>query len=615
MATKQRTPAVSFDDISGELPTGTVPDDVDLELVAKDAIAKLNNLTPEDLTDNALWRDLLSFTGTYRTFYSGSTVLATLQRLSSQKRRGSFRLRGGDPRIARSLGDISWIDIDLSFDTEADGIVAHCEGTVSVVRREDNKWQIWMLRTWLESFDGHGHPDILDPETKHAHDSPEGSSKEHVSGVADDLPQTSHKSNQQYDAIVVGGGQAGLSVAGRLKALHLSYIVLERRPEIGDVWNTRYESLRWHTSKEYGNLPFGHTYPADDDYMLPARRIGAGHKAWSENYGINVRTSTSVDSAAFDDSANMWTITAASSDGHQTLKARNLILAIGPGHLTPVVPEWASPERIESSKFKGTIKHSSSYHSIPASLVGGRGIVVGTANTGHDVAEDSANASMDTTMIQRGATFILPMEWLHHAQNMHYNASMHPAEADRESFTYPNKILRDMINRGTWSLVGQSPDRFDALEKAGFKIERYGDIYHNMYVRFGGHYVDIGASARIANGEIKIKTQSVTSLTETGVLFEDGSELPADLIVLATGFDHDFRKDAAKIVGKDVAEQMDDYWGVDAEGEVRGFAKLAGHPQLYYLGGDVRTGRFFSRFIALQIQADAIGMPLQQYLD
>ncbi|KAK1089862.1 hypothetical protein LTR48_009443, partial [Friedmanniomyces endolithicus] len=86
----------------------------------------------------------------------------------------------------------------------------------------------------------------------------------------------------------------------------------------------------------------------------------------------------------------------------------------------------------------------------------------------------------------------------------------------------------------------------------------------------------IGASARIAGGEIKVNTQSVRGLTETGVVFEDGSKLAADLIVLCTGFDHDFRHDAAEIVGQDVANQMDDFWCVDAEGEVRGHAKFAG---------------------------------------
>lgn len=310
--------------------------------------------------------------------------------------------------------------------------------------------------------------------------------------------------------------------------------------------------------------------------MLPTKRIGAGFKAWSQRYGINFRTRTTVQKASWDGAEKIWTITTTSPDGQSTLKCKNLVLAIGPGHATPVIPDWATEDKVKASGFKGTIVHSfDGYHSAKA-WAGQRGIVIGTANTGHDVAEDFANANMETTIVQRNPTFIFPAEWLHRAEDVHYNTEMDTADADRESFTYPNKIMRSIINRAVWAGIKASPERFDALERAGFKVDRYGDIYNNLYVRFGGHYVDIGCSARIAKGEIKVKTEPVKGLTEDGLLFEDGKEVGADLIVLCTGFDHDFRNDATRIVGEDVADMMDDFWGLDAEGEVRGHAKPAG---------------------------------------
>ncbi|MGG6497627.1 UNVERIFIED_CONTAM: hypothetical protein NY603_32365, partial [Bacteroidetes bacterium 56_B9] len=85
-------------------------------------------------------------------------------------------------------------------------------------------------------------------------------------------------------------------------------------------------------------------------------------------------------------------------------------------------------------------------------------------------------------------------------------------------------------------------------EKAGFKVDRFGDLLTNLSVRFGGHYIDVGSCKRIVNGEIKVKQGAIQGLTKEGLRFEDGTEIKADLIVLATGFDHDFRKDAAEIV-------------------------------------------------------------------
>lgn len=133
-----------------------------------------------------------------------------------------------------------------------------------------------------------------------------------------------------------------------------------------------------------------------------------------------------------------------------------------------------------------------------------------------------------------------------------------------------------MANRIIHGLIKAYPERFDALEKVGFKVDRPGDLYTNLYIRYGGHYVDIGNVARITSGQVKINTKPIKCLTENGLAFEDGSELEADLIVLATGFEHDFRKDAAEILGSEIAGQMENFWGVDSEGELRGFAKLAG---------------------------------------
>lgn len=174
--------------------------------------------------------------------------------------------------------------------------------------------------------------------------------------------------------------------------------------------------------------------------------------------------------------------------------------------------------------------------------------------------------------------------------------------------------MREFTNRAVFRAADEMAAYFDALEAAGFRLDRKGDIYDNLYVRFGGHYVDVGTSARIAKGEIKMKTEAVKEWTEHGLRFDDGSEVEADLIVLCTGFEHDFRASAREILG-DVADQVDEFWGLDAEGEIRGAFKPAGHPRLYYHGGDVRMSRWYSRFVALQVQADVLGKPLEPYLE
>ncbi|KAI9679692.1 MAG: hypothetical protein M1822_007298 [Bathelium mastoideum] len=606
MATaNQRTPAATFDVIPGSLPQATVPMDADIEEAADIAINLLNEWASDHLADQIVWRDFLALTGTYRTFFSIATVFSIFQQLGLAKSRSSVRLTDRKPRVSVSLEDSAWVDIDFDFTTQEGQLVGCCSGTVSILQDQQGTWRIWMLRTWLECFDGHGNPDIPKP------------AEQLYTGATDREAATvngnTNGATLPYDAIIVGGGQSGLALAGRLQAVGIRYLLLEKNVEIGDVWKDRYESLRWHTVKEYGELPFGRTFAVADPTFIPTKRIAEAHKAWSVKYGLNIITNSPVESASWDDTKKSWTVNVSVPAGKIAYMCRNLVLSIGGGTSSPVVPVWAQPQRIAASNFQGTIMHSKVYHS-STPWAGKRGIVVGTANTGHDVAEDMVQAAMETRMIQRNRTFVLPAEWLHAAQVVDYNQTKHTDRGDREVFTYPMKVSREMTNRAIHRSIKDHPEHFDALETAGFMVDRFGDIFDNLYVRIGGHYIDTGASQKIANGEIRMETKEVRGLTPDGLLLEDGSELQADLIVLCTGFDHDFRLQAKSIIGE-IADQVDDYWGVDGEGEVRAYAKIAGHPRLYYHGGDVRMARWFSRFIALRIQAETLGSPLGIYAD
>jgi hypothetical protein len=68
----------------------------------------------------------------------------------------------------------------------------------------------------------------------------------------------------------------------------------------------------------------------------------------------------------------------------------------------------------------------------------------------------------------------------------------------------------------------------------------------------------------------------LTGFTATGLQFSDGSTLDADVVVFCTGFSHDIRNEAIKIVGPQVGEKLDDYWALDDEGELRGVYKPHG---------------------------------------
>lgn len=72
-------------------------------------------------------------------------------------------------------------------------------------------------------------------------------------------------------------------------------------------------------------------------------------------------------------------------------------------------------------------------------------------------------------------------------------------------FSSPLAIARKMAQQRITPWVSADSKRFDALELAGFKVERFGDMYYHLNERLGGHYVDVGASAKIAQGLVSSK--------------------------------------------------------------------------------------------------------------
>ena len=110
----------------------------------------------------------------------------------------------------------------------------------------------------------------------------------------------------------------------------------------------------------------------------------------------------------------------------------------------------------------------------------------------------------------------------------------------------------------------------------------------------GGYYIGVGAEEMIADGKIKIKQGvEIERLTEKGILFKDGEEKEADIIVLATGYSSQ-RTTIAKIIGDEVAKNVGGLWGQDSQGEIPGVWRNSGVPRFYLQSGNLFQARCFS---------------------
>ena len=458
----QRTSEARIEDLPGKLPTAHIDDSVDHVAIAEACVKNLNTLTSANLAQDALWRDVFALTGTLRTFSDTQSITATWAALIEYHKMTNFELMPNTAQVVRVGPTHSWIAARFTFSTSGSP-AAYCSGQIGIVP-VGKAWKVWMMTTILEAFKEFPNPDFVT-------DSGSASTK------------TNHDNLFDYEAIVVGGGFAGLCVAARLKAMGVHYLMLDRNARIGDSWRNRYDSLRFHTTKYFGDTPLESTFKDGYEYFPSAKDVARGYSDFADKHQLNTSLSTTFEAVDFDQDSNIWTVTFTKCGQRSRLRTRNVVFAIGSGGSVPVWPQLKDREA-----FKGTLLHSSSYKNAHE-WTGKKGVVIGTANTAHDVADDMLTAGMSVTMVQRGRTSVAPLRYYLQWAETLYNETIPLEEADRQSMATPLAITRQLSLFGQRYMAAQEPDRFDSLERRGFRCERNADLWKLLSERLGGHYL------------------------------------------------------------------------------------------------------------------------------
>lgn len=592
-------PAVSLTKHPATLPAVPIADDIDHLSIATNGLEHLVSLTENDLTSSAIWRDHCALTGTQRTFFRPDRVAAAWQHLSSQHRPRQFSVIDGSSRIARFGPDNAWVEARFEFRTDR----ARCSGTIGLVPGggREAEWKIWLLCTILEQL--HGFPDVDDLRP------PESSPNRQPNGTHPPPPS-------YVDCAVIGAGVGGLTMAGRLQALGLSYLIIEKHAQVGDTWlKDRYESVKLHTSKPYNQLPGNPpTFRKEDPYHLPAQAVADGFRRYAETFGIKVLSSTALEGAKWDEEGDGWILTMRREGEVLTMRARHVVLAVGNMGVDPKIPEYANRER-----FQGDVVHGISWKNARP-WAGKKGVIIGSANTAHDVMADMAKANFSAiTMIQRSKTFLLPVPTFAGLVDPVFNEDTPLELSDRILLSYPLPIQRLVAMNGIRMLADEQKEYFDRVEAAGFDVERYGDLWGAcIYDREGGHFFDLGSSNLIVDGTVKVRSGPAAlpvAYTATGLGLADGSHVDADVVVFATGYSNNIVPTAKRFFGDEIGDSLREFWQCDTEGEIRGAYRHSGHPRVWYTGHGYAHARFYARFVAMHIKAEVEGVPIEMYMD
>jgi putative flavoprotein involved in K+ transport len=195
--------------------------------------------------------------------------------------------------------------------------------------------------------------------------------------------------------------------------------------------------------------------------------------------------------------------------------------------------------------------------------------------------------------------------------------------ADLLLASVPLRVLLQMHRQVVARVREQDAPFYEKLRKACFLLtfgEDEAGVFPQILRRPSGYYIDVGASELIVNGCIKLRSGvSVEALGERTVFLSDGNELPADVIVYATGYD---RGTAAQVLPEKIAHKVGRLWGFGSgirddpgpwEGELRNVWKPTQQSGLWFHNHGIGGARFYSRLLALQIKAREAGIPTPVY--
>jgi putative flavoprotein involved in K+ transport len=187
---------------------------------------------------------------------------------------------------------------------------------------------------------------------------------------------------ERIDTVVVGGGQAGLSVGYHLKKRGVQFVILDASARIGDVWRNRWDSLRVFTPARFSSLD-GLPFPADPDSFPTKDAMGDYLERYARHFQLPVRSGVRVERLSR--LGDRFLVVA----GDQQFEAENVVVAMA-NYQRPRVPAFAgelNPRIVQL--------HSLAYRN-PAQLQPGGVLIVGAGNSGAEIALETAANGHET---------------------------------------------------------------------------------------------------------------------------------------------------------------------------------------------------------------------------
>ncbi len=555
---------------------------------------------------DSYWRDLIAFTWNIRTLEGPAAIAAMLAETLPRVQPRGWRITDGE-EPAEAGGVIeAWIE----FETAVGRGTGH-------LRLRDGLG--WTLLTTLYELAGHEEPHGLSRPKGVRH----GAYRDRATWLEEREHEASElgSSDQPY-VLIIGGGQGGIALGARLRQLDVPTIIIDKRSRPGDQWRSRYKSLCLHDPVWYDHLPYL-KFPDNWPVFAPKDKIADWLESYTKIMELNYWGGTEATSASYDETARRWTVRLQREGRPVVLRPAQLVLATGVSG-KPNLPSFPGMD-----VFRGD-QHHSSAHPGPDAYRGKTCVVIGSNNSAFDICGALWENGANVTMVQRSSSHIVKSDSLMEIgvgalySEQAVASGMTTEKADMVFASLPYRIMHQFQIPLYDQMRERDRDFYDRLEAAGFDHD-WGDDGSGLFMKYlrrgSGYYIDVGAADLVANGQVKLASGQVDHLTQDAVVLQDGTTLPADLVVYATGYGS-MNGWAADLISPEVADKVGKCWGLGSdttkdpgpwEGEQRNMWKPTQQEGLWFHGGNLHQSRHYSLYLALQLKARQAGIPTPVY--
>ncbi|WP_421988383.1 FAD-dependent oxidoreductase [Roseococcus sp.] len=540
------------------------------------------------------WRDVLAFGWDIHTVNGAPEIAArlagTLPRIAPRGLRLS-ETRTPPRRVKRAGREC--IEALFAFETAT----GPCEGVLRLVATPAGP-RAWVLLTTLDAIRGH-------EEQLNRAGAGEADYQRDFGGEnwLDKRLRRQLYEDREPAVLVIGAGQSGLGIAARLGALGIDTLIVDRQQRIGDNWRKRYHALTLHNEVHVNHLPYM-PFPPTWPVFIPKDKLAHWFEAYAEAMELNVWTGTDFLGGDYDEAGGHWRVKVRRADGSEReMKPRHIVFATGVSSI-PVKPRLPGLE-----EFEGTVLHSGAYTE-GAAWKDRPTLVLGSGNSGHDVAQDLAASGSKVTIVQRSPTYVVGIREAQRVYSI-YAEGIPFEDCDLLAMATPFAVMKHGYQLSTAHSRKVDQPLLEALETRGFRLD-YGPDDTGFQMKYlqrgGGYYFNVGASDMIVDGRIGLlQFSDIERFVAGGARLRDGSLVPAELLVTATGYLNQ-QEVVRHFLGGAIADRIGPVWGFGEDGELRNMWRPTGQDGLWFTAGSLAQSRIYSKVLALQIQARELGM-------